>query len=59
MNLFVLDTDVLSLWQHGHVQVCKRVAGYAPDSLAITIITVQEQLDGGTLAFAAPRIANK
>jgi len=46
MTLFVLDTDILSLWQHGHPAVGTQVAAHSPDTLAITIITVQEQLDG-------------
>ena len=46
MSLFVLDTDILSLWQHGHAAVGKHVTAHAGDELAITIITVQEQIDG-------------
>lgn len=45
MSVFVLDTDILSLWQHGHPAVAEYVANHT-DELAITIITVQEQLDG-------------
>jgi tRNA(fMet)-specific endonuclease VapC len=46
MSLYVLDTDILSLWQHGHTTVSQHVATHTADELAITIITVQEQLDG-------------
>ena len=46
MSLFVLDTDILSLWQHGHPSVSARVSACNPSELAITVITVQEQLDG-------------
>src|SRR5689334_17413856 len=46
MSFFVLDTDILSLWQHGHAGGSQHVAAHAADELAITIITVQEQLDG-------------
>jgi tRNA(fMet)-specific endonuclease VapC len=46
MSLYALDTDTLSLWQHGHVLVSQRVAAHRPDELAVTVITVQEQLDG-------------
>ncbi len=42
----VLDTDSLSLWQHGHPILSQRVAAQPPTELAITVITVQEQLDG-------------
>jgi tRNA(fMet)-specific endonuclease VapC len=46
MSVFVLDTDILSLWQHGHATVSEHVSAHAADELAITVITVQEQLDG-------------
>src|SRR5215471_18488854 len=46
MSLFVLDTDILSLWQHGHPAVMQQVAARPADQLAVTVITVQEQLDG-------------
>ena len=46
MSLFVLDTDILSLWQHGHPSLSARVSACNPSELAITVITVQEQLDG-------------
>lgn len=40
MSLFVLDTHMLSLWQHGHTQISQRVAARSADELAVTIITV-------------------
>ena len=43
---YVLDTDSLSLWQHGHPALSARVAEHSPGDLAIAVITVQEQLDG-------------
>ena len=46
MNLFVFDTDILSLLQHGHAAVTANVVKHPPTEIAITIITVQEQLDG-------------
>ncbi|TMQ33360.1 MAG: type II toxin-antitoxin system VapC family toxin [Planctomycetota bacterium] len=46
MSVFVLDTDTLSLYQHGHPVVCQRVQAHAANELAITIITVEEQLTG-------------
>jgi tRNA(fMet)-specific endonuclease VapC len=46
MKLFVLDTDILSLWQHGHPKVSDHVAAHNPAEFAISVITVQEQLDG-------------
>jgi tRNA(fMet)-specific endonuclease VapC len=52
MSVFALDTDILSLWQHGHASVSQHVAAHAADELVITIITVQEQLDGWYLRLA-------
>jgi tRNA(fMet)-specific endonuclease VapC len=46
MSLFVLDTDILALLQAGHPQVNARAAARAPGEIAITVITVDEQLRG-------------
>ena len=46
MSLFVLDTDTLTLFQHRHAQVCQQVAGHPSTDVVITVITIQEQLDG-------------
>lgn len=46
MSLYVLDTDVVSLYRLGHAVVCRRVDGIAPAGLATTVITVEEQLTG-------------
>jgi tRNA(fMet)-specific endonuclease VapC len=42
----LLDTDMLTLLQHGHPKVSARCAIAPPGSLAITIITVEEQFLG-------------
>ncbi len=46
MKRFVLDTDTLSLLQHGHQGVVENVSRRHPGAVAITIITVEEQLAG-------------
>ena len=46
MSLFVLDTDTLVLFQEGHEAVCRRVLSHAMEDLAISVITVEEQLSG-------------
>jgi tRNA(fMet)-specific endonuclease VapC len=46
MSLFVLDTDALSLYQHGHPTLKPRVQACPKQDRAITIITVEEQLSG-------------
>lgn len=46
MSLHVLDTDILSLLQDRDTTVTARVASYRPEELAITVISVEEQLSG-------------
>ncbi len=46
MSLHVLDTDILSLLQEGHAAVLARVAACSAEDLAITVISVEEQLSG-------------
>src|SRR5216683_2993208 len=61
MSLYILDTDMLTLAQHAHPQVIRRIAACPPIELATTIITVQEQLDGWhgqlTRAKTPPKLA--
>jgi tRNA(fMet)-specific endonuclease VapC len=51
MTLYVVDTDILSLYQRNHPQVCIRIRLARQNSLIIktTVITVEEQY-GGRLA---------
>ena len=42
--MYVLDTDILTLYQLGNPAIRDRVGRQAPDALAVTIITVEEQL---------------
>jgi tRNA(fMet)-specific endonuclease VapC len=46
MSLFVLDTDTLVLFQEGHATVCQRLLSQPLDDLAVTVISVEEQLSG-------------
>jgi tRNA(fMet)-specific endonuclease VapC len=46
MSLYVLDTDVLTLLQDGDPAVIRNVVIHAADPLAITVISVDEQLTG-------------
>jgi tRNA(fMet)-specific endonuclease VapC len=46
MSLWVLDTDMLTLWLRGRETVAARVATTPPQQLAVTIITVEEILRG-------------
>ncbi len=46
MTLFVLDTDHLSLYQRDAEPLLSKLLSHPPDELAITIVTVEEQLRG-------------
>src|SRR4029453_15882896 len=46
MSLWVLDTDMLTLWLRGQEIVAARVATPPPQQLAVTIITIEEVLGG-------------
>jgi tRNA(fMet)-specific endonuclease VapC len=46
MSLYVLDTDILSLYQRDHPTVSARVHAREAGELVITVISVEEQLTG-------------
>jgi tRNA(fMet)-specific endonuclease VapC len=46
MSLYVLDTDVLSLFYHGHSAVVQHIRDRSPADLAISVVTVDEQISG-------------
>lgn len=46
MSLHVLDTDTLSLYERSHPAVVRSVRACNPGELAITVISVEEQLSG-------------
>src|SRR6266849_6594700 len=46
MSLFILDTDHLTLLQHDHPSVKARVLAANARDVAITLITIEEQLSG-------------
>ncbi len=46
MSQFVLDTDHVTLLQHEHPVVKARVTAKNPKLIAITLITIEEQLSG-------------
>lgn len=46
MSLFVLDTDILTLYYRGDPIVARNIKARAPMDLAISVITVDEQLTG-------------
>jgi tRNA(fMet)-specific endonuclease VapC len=46
MSLFVLDTDILSLHEKGHPVLSPVIRSRPTQELAITVISVEEQLSG-------------
>jgi tRNA(fMet)-specific endonuclease VapC len=46
MSLHVLDTDTLTLFQEGHPVVTRRFLSHPADEVAVTVLTVEEQLSG-------------
>lgn len=46
MSLWVLDTDHVSLFQHRHPLVIRRVNAINSEDLGVTVITVEEQMRG-------------
>jgi tRNA(fMet)-specific endonuclease VapC len=55
VSLFLLDTDHLTLYQMGHPQVLTNLARHLTDQLAISVITVEEQLAGWQRALNQAR----
>ena len=46
MSLYVLDTDIMTLYQHGHLRVVQQVLAHPVAQLAIAVISVEEELTG-------------
>jgi tRNA(fMet)-specific endonuclease VapC len=55
MTPYILDTDTLSLLEQGHPQVRQRFQAQPPSDLAITVISVEEQLSGRQAALRTAR----
>jgi tRNA(fMet)-specific endonuclease VapC len=46
MSLYVLDTDIMTLYQHGHPRVVQQVLAHPVAQLTIAVISVEEELTG-------------
>ncbi len=55
MTPYILDTDTLSLLQQGHPRVSQRCGARPSTDLAITVISVEEQLSGWYTALRKAR----
>jgi tRNA(fMet)-specific endonuclease VapC len=45
-NIYLLDTDTLSLLERGNESIRERIATVPPKQIFVSIITVQEQVEG-------------
>lgn len=55
MNLYVLDTDHLSLHQRGHEPLCSRISSALPEEIFITAISVEEAIRGRFVQIKAAK----
>jgi tRNA(fMet)-specific endonuclease VapC len=46
MSRFLLDTDTITLIQYGHARLVKRLANYPSSDIAISALSIQEQMRG-------------
>ncbi|MHC5754625.1 MAG: type II toxin-antitoxin system VapC family toxin [Nostoc sp.] len=46
MSLWILDTDSVSLFQRGNLEIARRLNHVDASEIAISIVTVEEQLRG-------------
>ncbi len=44
MTLWILDTDHISLYQRGDLNVINRLGSADPKNLAVTVISLEEQM---------------
>lgn len=59
MSLYVLDTGHLSLYRYGHIEVTTRIEATPADQLAVTVITIEEQLRSWYTQVRRARDADK
>lgn len=57
--IYLLDTDHVSLEQRGHPSVTKRVQLAGPSQVAVSVVTVEEQLRGWLALIRSATTAQK
>src|ERR1051326_931416 len=57
MSDFVLDIDMLSLYQRNHPQVLATVAAHSSDRLCVSTVTLEEQISGWSALARSARTA--
>lgn len=53
--LYILDTDHMTLWQHGHPLVLAQLARISIKNRAVTMISLTEQIQGWLAAMGRAR----
>lgn len=56
MSLYILDTDHVSLHQRKHSQVTARIENCPAEELAITAVTIGEQMRGRLAQLGRPKV---
>jgi predicted nucleic acid-binding protein len=51
---YLLDTDIITALQHNHPTVLARVGAVSPATLFVTIVSVEEQVEGRLHALRGP-----
>ncbi|MBD2136937.1 type II toxin-antitoxin system VapC family toxin [Anabaena sp. FACHB-1237] len=46
MSIYILDTNIVTLFQHKNTLITQRIWSIQPSSIFITVVTFQEQLEG-------------
>jgi tRNA(fMet)-specific endonuclease VapC len=55
VNLFILDTDHISLYQVGNARIVQNIARHLQHPMALTVVTVEEQFSGWQRALRKAR----
>jgi tRNA(fMet)-specific endonuclease VapC len=53
--IYVLDTDHISLDQHAHPVVSARINAHAPEEIAVSVISLEEQVRGWLAVLRAAK----
>jgi tRNA(fMet)-specific endonuclease VapC len=46
MSRYILDTDCVTLFQHGNSSISQRIQAVGRENIFVTVVTLQEQLQG-------------
>jgi tRNA(fMet)-specific endonuclease VapC len=55
MIRYLLDTDHITLFEHGHPPLLQHLASHQPDTIGVSVVTIEEVLRG-RLAMVSRRL---